>query len=328
MGNTKRRTDVRLDVNDTRLNTGKASTRQAETADVVGGYLAGIGRYELLTADEEVELAQTIEAGREAQRRLSSGDVEDASERRRLHRRVRNGETARRRFIESNLRLVVSNARRYAGGDVEMIDLIQEGNLGLMTAVEKFDWRKGFKFSTYATWWIRQAMQRGRVDLSGSIRLPAKLHDQIPIVKATAESLKASLGRAPTVEEIAEESGVEEADVEKALSIGSTVAIETPIGEDGATLADFIEDITAPRPETEVEQIMASDALGEGLASLSPEHRRLIELRFGLEDGRPATFAYMADELGLPEHRMSGMVQEALDALRESISSQEDLLAA
>jgi len=328
MGNTEQRTDVRLNVNDTRLNTGKGPNHRAELGDVVGGYLVGIGQYDLLTADEEVELAQIMETGRDAQQRLSSETVDDPSELRHLRRQARQGEAARRRFIESNLRLVVSNARRYAGGDVEMIDLIQEGNLGLMTAVEKFDWRKGFKFSTYATWWIRQAMQRGRVDLSGSIRLPAKLHDQIPIVKATAETLKAALGRAPTVEEIAEESGVEEADVEKALSVGSTVAIETPIGEDGATLADFIEDISAPRPETEVEQMMASDALGAGLASLSSSHRRVIELRFGLEDGRPATFAYMADELGVPEHRMSGMVQEALAALRESVASQEDLLAA
>ncbi|HXV70833.1 MAG TPA: sigma-70 family RNA polymerase sigma factor [Acidimicrobiia bacterium] len=315
-------------MNETRVNYEKARNRQADLGDVVGGYLAGIGRYELLTADEEVELAQTMEAGRAAQERLASGEVTDPSEIRHLRRGVRHGEAARRRFIESNLRLVVSNARRYAGGDVEMIDLIQEGNLGLITAVEKFDWRKGFKFSTYATWWIRQAMQRGRVDLSGSIRLPAKLHDQIPVVKATAETLKSTLGRAPTLEEIAEESGVDEADVEKALAVGSTVAIETPIGEDGATLADFIEDISAPRPETEVEQIMAGDALGAGLASLTPSHRRLIELRFGLEDGRPATFAYMSDELGVPEHRISGLVQEALDALRESVASQEDLLAA
>jgi RNA polymerase sigma factor (sigma-70 family) len=315
-------------VNDPRLNNRKTLSGYADHTDLVGGYLAGIGRYDLLTADEEVELAQTMETGRDASRRLASGDLSEPSETQRLRRLVRQGEAARRRFIESNLRLVVSNARRYAGGDVEMIDLIQEGNLGLMTAVEKFDWRKGFKFSTYATWWIRQAMQRGRVDLSGSIRLPAKLHDQIPIVKATAETLKATLRRAPTIEEIAEESGVDEADVEKALSVGSTVAIETPIGEDGATLADFIEDITAPRPETEVESMLASDALGAGLASLSPSHRRLIELRFGLDDGRPATFAHMAEVLDLPEHRMSGMVQEALEALRETIASQEDLLAA
>lgn len=296
--------------------------------DLVGRYLAGIGRFDLLTADEEVELAQIMEAGTEARRRLESTEVAEPAEVVRLRRQARQGEAARSRFIESNLRLVVANARRYAGGDVEMIDLIQEGNLGLMTAVEKFDWRKGFKFSTYATWWIRQAMQRGRVDLAGSIRLPAKLHDQIPVVRATSETLRSTLGRAPTIEEIAEESGVEKADVEKALSVGSTVAIETPVGEDGATLADFIEDITAPRPETQVEEMMASDALGAGLASLPPMQRRLIELRFGLDDGRPATFAHMAAEIDMPEHRISGMVQDALDALREAIASQEDMLAA
>lgn len=302
--------------------------RDLAATDLLGRYLAGIGAYDLLTADEEVFLAQTMEAGIDARRRLDSGDEIERSERSRLRRAVRDGDAARRRFIESNLRLVVANARRYAGGDVEMLDMIQEGNLGLIRAVEKFDWRRGFKFSTYATWWIRQAMQRGRVDLTGSIRLPARMHDIVPIVRATAETLKTALGRPPTPAEIAEESGVDEDDVERAQSVATTVALETPVGEDGAALGDFISDSTALQPEEEVEQSIGGDVLREGLAGLAPQHRRVIELRFGLDDGEPATLARMSAELGVPEHRLSAMINESLDALREAVGTHEELLVA
>ncbi len=302
--------------------------RGSAAGDVLGQYLAGIGAYDLLTADEEVELAQAMEAGDEARERLESGEKLDAAERRRLESTVRKGEASRRRFVESNLRLVVSNARRYAGGDVEMLDLIQEGNLGLITAVEKFDWRKGFKFSTYATWWIRQAMQRARVNLGDTIRLPAKVHDVLPAVRAAAESLRSKLGRAATAEEIAEETGVSESDVEKALQVHSTVALETPIGEDGATLGDFIADVSSLDPGSEVEQRIAGEILQEGLATLSPIHRQVIELRFGLDDGAPATLARISSEIDVPEHQLRDLIDEALSSLQESIASNEDLLVA
>jgi RNA polymerase sigma factor (sigma-70 family) len=302
--------------------------RGSTAGDVLGQYLSGIGAYDLLTADQEVELAQTMEAGIEARERLESGEKLDDAERALLEIKVREGEAARRRFVESNLRLVVSNARRYAGGDIEMLDLIQEGNLGLITAVEKFDWRRGFKFSTYATWWIRQAMQRARVNLADTIRLPAKVHDILPAVRGAAEALRSKLGRAATAEEISAETGVPEADVEKALQVHSTVALETPIGEDGATLGDFVADVTSLDPDSEVEQRLAGEVLQEGLATLAPLHRRVIELRFGLEDGAPATLALISSEIDVPEHQLRDLIDEALDALQEAIASNEDLLVA
>ncbi|HEX6220859.1 MAG TPA: sigma-70 family RNA polymerase sigma factor [Acidimicrobiia bacterium] len=302
--------------------------RDSGAADLLGHYLAGIGVYDLLTADEEVALAQTIESGEEARKRLESEETIQTAERSRLRSQVEEGNAARRRFVESNLRLVVSNARRYAGNDVEMVDLIQEGNLGLITAVEKFDWRRGFKFSTYATWWIRQAMQRARTHLADTIRLPARMYDIVPAVRASAETLQSSLGRAATAGEIAEETGIDVGDVESALKVESTVPLETPIGEDGAELGDFVADIAALQPDAEVEQILASDLLREGLSSLDPVRRRVIEMRFGLDDGEPATQARISKEVGVPEHQLRDLINESLDALRRTLASNEDLLVA
>lgn len=300
----------------------------SSATDALGHYLAGVGHYALLDAEQEVELAQTMEAGHEARSRLESGETLDSPERRRLQSRVAAGEAARQRFVEANLRLVVSNARRYAGNDIDMVDLIQEGNLGLITAVEKFDWRKGFKFSTYATWWIRQAMQRARANLGDTIRLPARLHDALPAVRVAAETLQSKLGRAATPEEIAEETGFDEDDVEKAMSVASTVAIEMPIGEDGATLSDFIADVDAIAPDTEVELRLAEDALREAIAGLSPTHRRAVEMRYGLDDGAPATLARISSEIGVPEHQLRPLIDEALQTLATALASSEDMLAA
>jgi RNA polymerase primary sigma factor len=298
------------------------------TDDTVGHYLAGVGQHELLTADDEVRLAQQMETGLEAGRRLEAGEVSDPSERARLRRQVQQGERARQRFIEANLRLVVSNARRYAGPGLDMLDLIQEGNLGLIRAVEKFDWRKGFKFSTYATWWIRQAMQRARVTLSETIHVPTRIYDLIPAVRSAAEYLQSETGRAPSIEEIAEESGVSVADVEKALDVGTTVALEAPVGEDGAELGDFISDPDAMGPDSEVEERMASSRLRRALEHLSPLQRRAIELRFGMADGVPATMARVAAETGVPEHRAKDLIDEALEVLTRHLHVDEELLVA
>lgn len=310
------------------MKTTRGKPADSSATDVLGQYLAGIGNYELLDAEQEVELAQTMEAGHEARSRLESGEGLGTAEQRRLQSRVAAGEAARRRFVEANLRLVVANARRYAGNDIEMVDLIQEGNLGLMTAVEKFDWRKGFKFSTYATWWIRQAMQRARANLGDTIRLPARLHDALPAVRAAAEMLQSKLGRAATPAEIAAETGIDEDDVEKALSVASTVAIETPIGEDGATLSDFIADVDAIAPDTEVELRLAEDALRSALANLSPTHRRAVEMRYGLDDGAPATLARISSVIDVPEHQLRPLIDEALQQLATALASSEDVLAA
>src|SRR5680860_1783051 len=202
--------------------------------DSLTRYLQEISYHGLLTADEEVELAQAIEAGRDAEEQLATVSVRGA-QKVRLERTVRKGRDARERFTQANLRLVVSQAKRYRSQyGIEFIDLIQEGNLGLIRAVEKFDWRKGFKFSTYATWWIRQAITRAIADKSRTVRIPVHLHDTLAAVRAAQASLKAELGREPRPEEIAEEAGVTVDKVELALGVADTVSLEQPIGEDGA----------------------------------------------------------------------------------------------
>lgn len=312
----------------TRNKRSRKSTDSSAT-DLLGHYLAGIGDYELLDADDEVRLAQAIEAGNEARARLESGSDLDEGDRARLEEQVASGEAARKRFVESNLRLVVANARRYAGNDVDMVDLIQEGNLGLITAVEKFDWRRGFKFSTYATWWIRQAMQRARAQLSDSIRLPARLHDFVPPVRAAAELIQSRMGRAATPEEISEETGIDVGDVEDALMVGSTVALESPVGEDGAMLGDFIADVAALQPDTEVEQGLVVEALETALSNLEPMQRHAVEIRYGLGDHEaPATMARVASILDVPEHQVKPIIDEALEALAETLRPVEDMRAA
>jgi len=298
------------------------------TGDPLGRYLSDIGKHDLLTAEDEVRLAQAMEAGEEARRRLEAGEVDGPDEHAQLARVVRSAQRARKQFIEGNLRLVVANARLYAGGTVDMLDLIQEGNLGLITAVEKFDWRKGFKFSTYATWWIRQAMQRARANLGGPIRIPTGVFDTIPLVRAASEELGVKLGRTPTVEDISRETGIAPIDIEKALSVATTVALETPVGEDGALLAEFIADESAPSPELEAERRLLEDALAETLASLPEIHRQVIELRFGLSGRPPAMFPYIAKAVGRSESQVRELIADAMATLATELEAIQDLRAA
>lgn len=307
---------------------GLGDDRRGLTGDLLGQYLAGVGTHDLLTADDEIRLAQLMEAGEIARQRLADGGVDDGAERARLQREVREGQLARSRFVEANLRLVVANARRYAGAGVDMLDLIQEGNLGLIRAVEKFDWRKGFKFSTYATWWIRQAMQRARATLAESIRIPTRIFDLVPVVRSAAESIQSGKGRPATPEEISEETGISLADVERVLAAGTTVALESPVGHEGAELGDFIADMEAVTPDDEVEQRMAANALRTALDTLSPQHRQALELRFGLPDGQPATMARVAGEIGVPEHQVREIIDEALDLLAKQLAADEEMLVA
>ena len=302
--------------------------RDRPTDDLLGQYLEAIGRHELITAEDEVRLAQAIEAGVAARRRLEEEADLSPNERRELQRLVREGDRARKEFIEANLRLVVANARRYAGDGISMLDLIQEGNLGLITAVEKFDWRKGFKFSTYATWWIRQAMQRARVELSDSIRVPTGLFDKVPVVRGAAESLRVSLGRSPTPEEIAEETGYTARDVERALAVSSTVALETPVGEDGAVLGDLIADAETVDPSEEVAANLLAQAVEEALAGLSEVQRRALEMRFGLGGQEPQVMRVITEELGIPEHRVRQEISMAVEELAERLAAVEELRAA
>jgi RNA polymerase sigma factor (sigma-70 family) len=276
-----------------------------------------MGRHDLLTPAEETELAQAMEAGVEASQQLAagtSGDVEAAH----LRRLVRRGEEARERFISANLRLVVANARRFArAGGLELGDLIQEGNLGLIRAVEKFDWRKGFKFSTYATWWIRQALSRAMAEKSRVVRIPIQLHDQIGTIRTASTGLRAHLGREPRPEEIAEETGIDLDDVERALSVSEEMSIDQPVGEDGAEFGDFIADSDDRGVVAEVEAAEISRLLRKAIGRLNDREIRILQARYGfLDDGIPRTLEEIGDEFSLTPERIRQLEKRALAKMR------------
>jgi RNA polymerase primary sigma factor len=287
------------------------------TTDLVSQYLTAIGEYELLTAEQEVELAQMIESGEEAGIRIEKGEFKDKKQEIELRRLERKGREAKDAFLTANLRLVVANARRYANtSGIDFLDLIQEGNLGLIRAVEKFDWRKGFKFSTYATWWIRQAITRAIADKSRTVRIPVHLHDTLAAVRAAQASLKAELGRDPRPEEIAEEAGVTVDKVELALGVADTVSLEQPIGEDGAQLGDFIEDADAADPVQITEEMDVADSLRKSIDRLPQREGRILALRYGFYDGVPRTLEEIGDEFNLTRERIRQLEKLALCRLR------------
>jgi RNA polymerase primary sigma factor len=287
------------------------------TTDLVSQYLTAIGEYELLTAEREVEYAQKIEAGQDAQEKLEAGDFESRTDEVSLRRKIRRGREAKDAFLTANLRLVVANARRYANtSGIDFLDLIQEGNLGLIRAVEKFDWRKGFKFSTYATWWIRQAITRAIADKSRTVRIPVHLHDTLAAVRAAQASLKAELGREPRPEEIAEEAGVNVDKVELALGVADTVSLEQPVGEDGAQLGDFIEDEDAIDPVKVTEELDIADSLRKSIERLPDREGRILALRYGFYDGVPRTLEEIGEEFNLTRERIRQLEKLALCRLR------------
>ncbi len=287
------------------------------TTDLVSQYLTAIGEYDLLTAEQEVELAQKIETGGEADERLDAGDYSTKKEEIELRRKARLGREAKDAFLTANLRLVVANARRYANtSGIDFLDLIQEGNLGLIRAVEKFDWRKGFKFSTYATWWIRQAITRAIADKSRTVRIPVHLHDTLAAVRAAQASLKAELGRDPKPDEIAEEAGVTVDKVELALGVADTVSLEQPVGEDGAQLGDFIEDEEATDPVQITEEMDVANSLRISIDRLPEREGRILALRYGFYDGVPRTLEEIGDEFNLTRERIRQLEKLALCRLR------------
>jgi RNA polymerase primary sigma factor len=234
-----------------------------------------------------------------------------------LRRKIRRGREAKDAFLTANLRLVVANARRYANtSGIDFLDLIQEGNLGLIRAVEKFDWRKGFKFSTYATWWIRQAITRAIADKSRTVRIPVHLHDTLAAVRAAQASLKAELGREPRPEEIAEEAGVNVDKVELALGVADTVSLEQPVGEDGAQLGDFIEDEDAIDPVKVTEELDIADSLRKSIERLPDREGRILALRYGFYDGVPRTLEEIGEEFNLTRERIRQLEKLALCRLR------------
>lgn len=280
-------------------------------------YLREISRYPLLTAQEEVDLARRMERGRKARQRLARGDLAPA-ERARLDRIARDGDAAREHLIKANSRLVISVAKRYVGRGVPFLDLIQEGNIGLMRAVGKFDYRRGYKFSTYATWWIRQAVSRAVADQGRTIRVPVHMHDQIRRYAETRRHLAQETGRDPTLEEIAEAMGLPP---EKVLRIQRAaqlpISLETPVGDDGdAFLGDFIEDETSEEPVDAAVRDLLRECINEVLESFDPREVRILKLRFGLDDGRPHTLEEVGQKFNLTRERIRQIEAEALRRLR------------
>ncbi len=302
--------------------------RSALVADTLTRYLNEVGGHELLTAEDERRLAQAMETGERARRRLASGKtsrVEHAE----LRRQVEDGQAAKEQFISANLRLVVANARRYAGPDgLDLLDLIQEGNLGLIRAVEKFDWRKGFKFSTYATWWIRQAISRAIAAQSRTVRIPVHLHEILPAVRAGAITLRAALGREPTLAEIAAETGISADRVAEALEVAETLSLDRPVGEDGALLGDFILDADAADPEDEASRSETRQALQAALAMLPQKQAQIVADRFGLTDGRSRPLSEIAADLGITPERVRQIVNDALARLRAEAVLLDDMRVA
>jgi RNA polymerase primary sigma factor len=297
------------------------SRDQKDSRDDVGRFLDSAGRYPLLSADEEVSLARDIEAGRNAAERLDAGRVRAEGTVRELREAVRLGELGRRRFILANLRLVVSIAKKYQGNGLTLVDLIQEGTIGLMRAVDLFDWRRGFKFSTYATWWIRQAVSRAVEDRGRIIRIPVHLAAKVRKVRATARRLQDDGGEEPDVATLAEDLGITPEEVERLLAVdpGEPLSLETPIGEDGElSLADSIAD-DEEGPEDLALEVLGREALGRALEDLlSEQERRVITLRFGLDGEPPRSLAVVAKALGLSGERIRQIEKAALARLRES----------
>jgi RNA polymerase primary sigma factor len=292
------------------------------TSDPVRMYLKEIGKVPLLTARQEVDLAMKIEAGLLAVDQLDEAAAKgvklERAETRRLERLERIGVEAKKQLVEANLRLVVSIAKRYVGRGMLFLDLIQEGNLGLIRAVEKFDYEKGFKFSTYATWWIRQAITRAIADQARTIRIPVHMVETINKLIRIQRQLLQELGREPTPEEIGEKMEMTAERVREILKISQEpVSLETPIGEEeDSQLGDFIEDGEAVVPPDAASFSMLQEQLAKVLDSLSERERKVIELRFGLEDGHPRTLEEVGREFGVTRERIRQIESKTLCKLR------------
>ena len=291
---------------------------QGPSADLVRVYLNGIGKTALLTAEQEVELAKRIEAGVFAAHKLESSPRLSPAKRADLRAIVRDGSRARSHLLVANLRLVVSLAKRYTGRGMPLLDLIQEGNLGLIRAVEKFDYTKGFKFSTYATWWIRQAISRGMADQGRTIRLPVHLVEQVNKLSRLKRELHQQLGRDATMAELAEESGIPEEKIADLLDHArDPVSLDMPVGSDEeAPLGDFIEDSQSTSAEASVVATFMHADINRVLHTLDDRERSVVRLRYGLEDGRPHTLDEIGRQFGISRERVRQIERDSMAKLR------------
>jgi len=295
----------------------------ASTSDGVRMYLREIGQVDLLSVEDERRLAQLIEAGHRAASRIDEG-VADDTERRHLVREVTLGERAKSELTQANLRLVVSIAKRYSNRGMQLLDLIQEGNVGLMRAVDKFDHTKGFKFSTYATWWIRQAITRSIADQARTIRIPVHMVEHMNRVIRAKRQLHQELEREPSVDELAAHVQLEPDRVRDLLRISmDPLSLDSPVGEeDESNLGDFIEDLSADGPADIATRLMLSEAVGEVLNELSEREQEIVRLRFGLDGGQAKTLEEVGREFGVTRERIRQIEAKTLAKLRHPQRSQ------
>jgi RNA polymerase primary sigma factor len=296
-----------------------ASIERISSDDTIEIYLKEMSRVPLLNLQEEIGLAQRIERGRDSRRELQrlNGNT-DPQLRPALESAVEDGLRAREHIIKANTRLVVSIAKRYIGQGVPFLDLIQEGNLGLMKAVEKFEYKRGFRFSTYATWWIRQTITRSIADQGRTIRLPVHMTDRIRHLYRTSHEMEQSLGRPPTPDELAGEMQEETKKVQWMLQVSwIPLSLETPVGdEDDSELGMFVEDQVTPTPSQSVYENMLRERVDEVLATLTPREARILRLRFGLDDNHPNTLEEVGAKFGLTRERIRQIEGKALRRLR------------
>lgn len=295
------------------------------TTDMIGRYLNEVSGHRLLTAEDEVRLARSIELGESARTHLRTDTDLSPGERVRLQAMVRHGDEARTTFIRANLRLVISIAKRYTGRGLDLLDLVQEGNLGLIRAVEKFDWRRGFKFSTYATWWIRQAIARGIGNQARTIRLPVHMVDILRAIEEAKVCLADELHRQPTPEEIAIYTGIP---LEKVLTVSQapsdTVSLDKPVGDDGESeLHEFVVDARTEDPFAEVLNQITAEEIRAAVGCLDANEQVVITLRFGLEGDEPWTLSAVGAHLGLTRERVRQIESRGLARLRDPTAAHQ-----
>jgi RNA polymerase primary sigma factor len=310
---------IREDSNDALAATALSNDELVHVSDPVRMYLQEIGRYPLLTPQQEVELSMQMELGVRSDEKLTVGGFTDVAERVILERATRQADRARKRLVESNLRLVVSIAKKYVGRGLSLLDLIQEGNLGLIRAVEKFDYRKGFKFSTYATWWIRQAVTRALADQARTIRVPVHMVETINKLARAQRSLMQELKREPTIEEVALEMEIEPERVSELRRIAQDpVSLETPLGDqDDSTLGDFVEDTDANVPVEAASFRLLQEYLNLALEDLNERERQVVIMRFGLADGKVRTLEEVGAHFRVTRERIRQIETKALAKLRQ-----------